>query len=820
MRWQHLEYVLKGIYLGLLLFVAFQEPSWHDVGLVAGCMLAGLVVCLGLAGLRKQREGYRVQGRWFAFVLFLLLESPSLVYIGILTGLALSALLVRHADQEALWGATVGGGAVLGLAFALLGRIRHRWARFGVILGLTVAVAGGVVYWLESEPGLLKNGQMFGATLFVGIPFFYLLTFAGRAEESEVEIAAMCAALALGAWLMKVPPGLPNLALMVPFLLYIWYVTRVLPGLRVFKHALRGHSYFGIGRHRDSLRSFRRALELSPNNKLARDGLWAVHRNMDLTQVANDPEMLAMVDFDLCRNRVAALLMQKPSDTGMKEACHLLDLLDSQRPVLQPLVQYWRAVAMLHQRDYGRAADLLTGLLDPTRFGSDNPQRQAVLFDAWQLALMGHSEMQRRVGGPQLEQPGRRMEAIAAVERRLAANAEDAGAWDMKRLLYGNLTEAEYRSVAPEKPVTHFDYAYTQQLGLALINDTGRWQRGAEFLRIAAHGLQQLGPSIFVLIAEAHEKAGDSEGAYQNYQLAQRAGRAFGPKNLSPEDQVAFFKVVKSLGDTAAQRGDLDTAIDNYHLYTEFERSGLETLRTLAGLYERKGDPASVLNALRVTEHALIYDGSDKDLLERKDRYYISVMPNDLKPKADAVRNLFDVAYCLRKAKAILDGQTKVTNSGQPVDQEMVDWALHLADLAQVMEPKNVSAMVLRARARLLRSERDDALVILEDLREQKPESFKSDDDAEAWYTANRMLGNLYLNELARPDLAILCFNEFRKSSKSGADTLYRLGQAHEAAGDLKKAERYYEQVTAYEGHPLAPDARDALYRLRSATSR
>ena len=37
-----------------------------------------------------------------------------------------------------------------------------------------------------------------------------------------------------------------------------------------------------------------------------------------------------------------------------------------------------------------------------------------------------------------------------------------------------------------------------------------------------------------------------------------------------------------------------------------------------------------VLAALWATEKALVYNGSDKDLLERKDRYYYSVMPDQL----------------------------------------------------------------------------------------------------------------------------------------------------------------------------------------------
>src|SRR5690242_20327717 len=92
------EYVLKGIYLGLLLFIAVQPGfSWRSVGVAAACSFGGLVLFLAVAGARKLRDGYRVTGRLPAFVLFLLLESPGLVYAGILLGTLLADALVKDA---------------------------------------------------------------------------------------------------------------------------------------------------------------------------------------------------------------------------------------------------------------------------------------------------------------------------------------------------------------------------------------------------------------------------------------------------------------------------------------------------------------------------------------------------------------------------------------------------------------------------------------------------------------------------------------------------------------------------------------------------
>src|SRR5262245_41258362 len=94
MRWQQAEFILKGIYLGLLLFVALvlrERNSWQAIWLVGSCTFGTLALCLGVAGVRKLREGYRIRGRPGAFGLFLLLESPGMVYAGVLLGMLLGA---------------------------------------------------------------------------------------------------------------------------------------------------------------------------------------------------------------------------------------------------------------------------------------------------------------------------------------------------------------------------------------------------------------------------------------------------------------------------------------------------------------------------------------------------------------------------------------------------------------------------------------------------------------------------------------------------------------------------------------------------------
>lgn len=815
MRWLQTEYLLKGVYLGLLLFIALQAENLAAIGLAMLFILGGLAVCLGVAAVLKLRQGYRVRGQPITFTLFLLLESPHLVYTGILLGAALGALSTEQ-KTGAVTDLTycAAGGLVLGVICGQLRDVKDRRLRLGLCLLLAGVLVAAVLYWFGPfeefrSPNAPKKTLtfLFGLQLLLGLPFFYLLTLAGKEEETEVEIGVMCAVLGLAlAIMIGDKTQIQGISILVPVVLYFLYTWYVLRGLRAFKHALRGDSYAKLGRYRQALLSFRRAVQLDPTNQMAREGLWRVHRSINLSELANDPETMALIDFDLCLERAGTLLQEKPTPEKSEEASRLLELVLAQRPNMAPRAGYWRCVAALHQRDYDRAAAELEAVLDSSRWAPSDAQRLCVLYPAWRLALLDHREMERRVGLPQLVQPGRRMEAIAAVERHLAERADDTGAQKLKIQLYRDLTEADYDQAAvPGKSAAHFDHEFVRQLGLALINDPERWPRGGEYLRLAARGLPHLGPTLYVQIAQANQRAGREEAALHDYELAKRAGQAVGPANLTGEDRQAYFETIKLLGESARARGDVLAAIDNYRLFLESERSGKETLRILADLYEKKPDP---LAALWFTEQGLVYDSKDKDFLRRKDVYYNSVTPEELKARLELVRNGFDVAYCLRTARKALDARN--------ADFDTIDWGERLCQLTLVVVPESVTGKVLLAQAKLRRGEREEAVALLEAVHSPKPEKFASGEDEESWYVCCKLLGRLYLEELGRPDLAVTCFTEFRQSSKSGADTIYRLGQAYEQLGDRARAARCYENVTAYEGHPLAHEASDALYRLKT----
>jgi tetratricopeptide (TPR) repeat protein len=203
-------------------------------------------------------------------------------------------------------------------------------------------------------------------------------------------------------------------------------------------------------------------------------------------------------------------------------------------------------------------------------------------------------------------------------------------------------------------------------------------------------------------------------------------------------------------------------------------------------------------------ETGLLYAKADPDLLAKKDSYYYSLGVDQLAAVKEKVERWFDVGYCVRKATAVANAKE--------ADVETLDYGLHLARLARVIAPTSQSVRLVEARLLLRKGERDAALTLLEDVR-QEPKG--SGEEEDAWYVATRLLGDLYLDELNRPDLAVGCFSDYRSYQKSGADTLYRLGQAQEAAGNVPAAVKAFEAVTAYTSHPRYWEATEAVRRLK-----
>jgi hypothetical protein len=271
---------------------------------------------------------------------------------------------------------------------------------------------------------------------------------------------------------------------------------------------------------------------------------------------------------------------------------------------------------------------------------------------------------------------------------------------------------------------------------------------------------------------------------------------------LQREQWNCYLDALRKLADLADQRGDYETAIDELRQYQEDRGpAALETYRKLADLHGKTGD---ALNALLMTENGLAYSRTDADLLKKRDSFYYSVTAERLEKVKDAVKKWFDVQYCVNKAMSVLNAKEDSI--------ELLEWAQHLATLAGIMKPDSNGVRLVEARVLLRRGERETGLKILEDIHYDKPKG--SGDEEDAWYTATKILGQLYLEEFGKPENALHCYTKFKAYHKSGADTLYQIARCYEAMGDVPHAAQFFKAVTGYEGHPLYWDAKESLKRL------
>lgn len=872
--WHRNEYVLKGLFLGLWAFFALQVPpdrtaAWKDILWVVGWTGTGLAVGLLIGTIRMATRGLKPWANWKAFPLLLLLESPAFIYAGIMIGLtagifsgrefarewaeplanalALTWDDIKHTPPVGDWlGYCAFGGALLGLGLYRMRQMEDGQTRFFIGLGVAaVMVYLASNYVLEitvpdaHDPDKRvplfesKDARFYlGVYLLLGLPFFYLLTFSGEAEESEVEIMTFCGVLGVSLWLLGFGDGMGGaLPFLAPMVIYFVYAVRVLPGLRVFKHVLRGFSYMNLGRLALAIRFFRRAQELNAHSQLANEGLVHLHNNLTLSKLENDKELEAQLDFTLCLDRANALLMVPPTPAMREEAEKFLNLVMQRKPAYSARVDYLRVVSLIHAKDYDAAAETLGRLLSPESPGYHAGVRKNVLFDAWVLALDGPKPLTDRLGWNEANKPGRRMEAIAAVERKLAATPNDAKALEYRTMLYSQLNEGEFIAAAAAGEPKEFNYAHVEELGLQLAddNDPERRDRGTGYLRIAARGLPDRAPGIFKKLSDVSEKVGDHFTARGYVEQIKRVGQAIGPRNLAKDQRELYFTALKKLATLAENEGDaikleadeadaqgdaatraakdaeakpyFESAITDHRLYLDAGgAAALESYRKIAELYGKLRDP---LNAVLNTEAALAYSSSDADLLRKRDSYYYSVPIERLTAVKESVGKWFDVGYCVKKAMSVLNAKDATA--------DLLDWATHLTRLAKVLEPTSNRVRLVEGRCLLRRGERDAGVSLLEDVRESAK---GSGDEEEAWYNATRLLGQLYLEELSRPDLALKAFLDYKDFHKSGADTLYQIARCYEAQNDVTNAGRFYNAVTAYEEHPRYWDAKEALKRL------
>ena len=485
--------------------------------------------------------------------------------------------------------------------------------------------------------------------------------------------------------------------------------------------------------------------------------------------------------------------------------------MNDQRPQLRPAVLYYRVVAYTHANELDKAEQTLKQILDDSQFSpEEKASRQTILVPAWQLALMQHGELRKRVGEPLL-QSGQRMTAIAAVEFAASKAPLTPEEQELKARLYADVTLAEYDREAGsdlQQQASLFDHKFVYDRGLDLLDDAKTYERGVELLAIAVRGQPKHAAAVWKLSADAAIYHGDTKLTRQAQNEVKAWTKLLGLKEISTESQAAYFATVKQLGEAAyheamAGRQAPETALENLLLASEAPQSGVDRLRMLADLYELQGN---VVQTMHYNEQCLMYDGKNKHFLERKDRLYVSLSEEDLVTHKEKLSKLIDLNYLVNKPKEILENK----NCGP----EQLDWAKHLAKLLTAAAPERIAGWAMLGRLFLRLGQADNGVKALEYAYQLGQDSKPGGEDLDQWYLACRILGDYYLQQ-QRYEEAQDCLKSFSQSTKSGADTHYKLGQIAEGLGDLAKAKKHYQSANMFD-HPQKYEVSQALERLNS----
>ena len=175
----------------------------------------------------------------------------------------------------------------------------------------------------------------------------------------------------------------------------------MLPGLRVFKHVLRGFSYMNLGRT-PARRSLlpprprtRPATARSPTRACWRCTTTSRSRRSTTTRSwsTNSTSASASTAPRRCscrRHRRRASGRERPSGSSNSSSRR------SRRTWPASITS--ASSRCIHAKEYDAAADTLSRLLNPETPGYHPVVRKHVLFDAWDLALRLHPKLVERLG--------------------------------------------------------------------------------------------------------------------------------------------------------------------------------------------------------------------------------------------------------------------------------------------------------------------------------------------------------------------------------------------------------------------------------------
>lgn len=810
-RWRLPEYLLKGTYLGLALLAAATVSDLKTALILAGAALVGLGLPILIAEFTKSLPsptGAKISasGRiaWAARVFLSLIDHPWLAHVGAPLGIAIALVFTGSSWLAVLTAAIV--GAVIGAGAYTLIAIPRRTIRRWVMIGLVLGILGLVVLayrngWLEpTGPPIATSFLLLAAAV-----TFYILIFSGRSEESELEIGIVAILLSLSLGSLDAPRTVRSLVVLLPVGLYVVYCERMRRNLVVFKHVVRGMEHERRADWEPALVEYRLALAGDPSSELAKSGSWRVHGQIDVDRLTEGTGVWELVDPVACLQR-AHQLIEQAQPARQPEARRLLELVDRRDPTFPCRTRYRRLRSLLADRQFDSAKALLSEVtaLDSAAVQDLSNEELEAHFKTWCLLLRDPALASVSAGW--MREKGNLVALLILIEERLKRAPNDQEASEFKTFLYRQLTWSVFAAYREGRgnPV-EIDYPFCRTTARELNAAEGNPAAAVDLARIAREGLPAERLSLGVEIAELLRSQNSPE-AIVWYRAIFDEGCARKGSELGANERAALDTSARVLALDAEARGAEDSAVRYWEVFAAGPSAGIETRRRLLRLYEKQGNRIS---AIRHVEAALAFGLSDadrKEWREARERLYRSVDADELRPRLSEAERYFNFRFALANAQQIME---------QNGPQEDLEHYLALAELGgnEILPLVNF----LLGRVQLRNGEWEQAAQCLEQVVTTDEKARRDKEINNAYYRACRMLGEVYVRHLAKPERAIECLTIYKDHLDSGAETLYLLGEAYEAAGKVPQARKWYDMVLVYPSHPRAADARSALGRLGSS---
>jgi hypothetical protein len=765
-----------------------------------------------------------------------LIEAPERFALGICVGLVGTAWYGGVSAKTLL---LAGGAALLAATMAtLLASVRARRVRLLIAGAVLMALVGAAIA-LEFRGDALAGFNHPAAALVIVVTglVLYLLVFLGRSAESEFEIGMVCVLLGAGFSLLPLPPAARILAVILPVGLFVAYCDRMRRGIIVFKSLVRGMGFEQSGDLRNALISYRQTLGVEPNHAAALAGNWRVHARLSPEDLGRDPSWGELIDPVVCLERARKLIAKlagepvppvtRSQDADGKprgvEPARLIELAAARRPDLPLVVAAERMALALEIHDdpgiaWGIGADA-TDAVPPRLMGELPPHELDALFRLRSMMLRDIRLI--TFWSPGLDDPSFVVSSLAAVEARLRQVPGDAVAAGFKPLLVERLSAnaiAKWQRIDPEDGLAWLDWNAVAERARALLAESGRWLESERLFELTERGpatdrlaLRRDRAELLTAWELAVEKgsslaAPPGPSSTQVLEAIVQDGELAGPNRLSEADGKAFSFALRTLADRAERASQPGRAAELLGRLAATSRVGPDTLQRLLGLLDLVGRR---VEKLRPIETALAYElpKAEREWWQReRARLYDSLTVEEVRARREELGRLFDASYCLERAGQAFDRQAE--------DAEVRRW-VELAELGDESAADGVR--FLKARLDLRAGRLDEALAGFEQVASKAPPRFESEAERDRRFAACRLAAEVCLDRLDQPARAVGWLEKYERSSKSGADTLYRLGLAHERAGNRAAARKWFDMVLVYPSHPLAERAKESLARLAGA---